>query len=272
MAKIRNQGKKLRNPTPYYKYNPEDLTCRICNKIYDKKGYSSNKLGELAKRLIEYDGSGPRYRVVCKNCAPKENTHITCANCLINKPLSKYSKSQRSCNGNRRCISCIEKFIEEDVESSGAEYSDLDCNVAGNSYFDTSSHYLGLLNEQFSAMFIGSPTSDLITASTKSPAEFSPKEGFQQPKTSSKLALNTPISSLYQLIGKKDLATKSSTNSFNNASEISKTTIQSIECIKNDLDPFYEAIDQFPNLKDFFTSTKSVSEQSLDKRLNNRDQ
>jgi hypothetical protein len=137
---------------PNYNFKPEELRCRKCNETYNISGFTVQKLHELYKFLKNYKGNGPLPRTLCKSCTPNSNTELKCSSCKRTKPLLNYSKNQRARKQYACYISCIEKYQNEDVESSDAGYSDLGPVVRNNSQFSSPLKQISSHHGQYSVI------------------------------------------------------------------------------------------------------------------------
>ncbi|KXN66570.1 hypothetical protein CONCODRAFT_11555 [Conidiobolus coronatus NRRL 28638] len=266
MPKNSKNSRRFRDIPPAYSFKPEELRCRKCDETYSINGFTIQKLHELYKFLKNHKGNGPLPRTVCKNCTPSKNTGLKCSSCQRMKPLSQYSKNQRTRKQYASCMTCIEKYQNEDVESSGAEYSDLGPSVANYTRFSTPSQHPSSLHDQFSAVSKVSPTNSLTIAEITSPAAISFQEGFQSFNTETIPPFNTEISSLYQLIGRKNPFAKNHSINFSNSLEMNENSIPGTSYINNNIDPVCKALDQFPYLKDILRGIRTTSKIALDNR------
>ncbi|KAI7863611.1 hypothetical protein BDF14DRAFT_1842565 [Spinellus fusiger] len=57
-------------------------------------------------------------QISCKQCTAGVTVSLTCMLCTIKKPLEQFAKVQRKHNEKARCLKCMKKREEEDVDDS----------------------------------------------------------------------------------------------------------------------------------------------------------
>ncbi|CAH1759051.1 15696_t:CDS:2 [Entrophospora sp. SA101] len=117
---------------------PKTLYCYGCQK--DKQIHSFSKT-QVTKAMSNIENPyAPRgkttkkHHTMCKQCTPQQNENLTCMICTREKPLSEFAKAQRKNAEKARCIKCVDKHKDEDIDDS--EPSESDPEVEQNETWD----------------------------------------------------------------------------------------------------------------------------------------
>ncbi|KAI7856113.1 hypothetical protein BDC45DRAFT_72958 [Circinella umbellata] len=69
-----------------------------------------------------YNNKKPK-NITCKQCTAKQTASLQCMTCTKTKPLEQFAKNQRKHAEKARCLKCMKKREDEDMNDSDPDYS-----------------------------------------------------------------------------------------------------------------------------------------------------
>ncbi|RIA96566.1 Stc1 domain-containing protein [Glomus cerebriforme] len=109
---------------------PKEIFCYGCNKNKPSHSFSKTQLTKYMSNIAnEYAPHGrtlKKHHTMCKACTPQQNSTLTCMLCTRTKPLEKFAKAQRKNAEKARCLQCMKKREEDDIDDSEPDTEDSD--------------------------------------------------------------------------------------------------------------------------------------------------
>ncbi|KAI9316746.1 Stc1 domain-containing protein [Dichotomocladium elegans] len=103
---------------------PKSLKCVFCNQEKRIDAFSKTQVQKATFNPYAPAGwNNKKKTVVCKQCTAKQTVNLTCMTCTKTKPLEQFAKNQRRHAEKARCLKCMKKREEEDVQDSDPDDS-----------------------------------------------------------------------------------------------------------------------------------------------------
>uniref|UniRef100_A0A1D1ZK52 Meiotic chromosome segregation protein P8B7.28c n=1 Tax=Anthurium amnicola TaxID=1678845 RepID=A0A1D1ZK52_9ARAE len=111
------KGANSQEPKP-----PEKIKCYGCNKEKAAHSFSKTQIAKYMSNVYnQYAPHGrttKKHHIMCKQCTPQQNNSLTCMVCTRTKSLEHFSKAQRKNAEKARCLECMKKREDDDIDDS----------------------------------------------------------------------------------------------------------------------------------------------------------
>ncbi|CDH56129.1 hypothetical protein RO3G_16263 [Lichtheimia corymbifera JMRC:FSU:9682] len=103
---------------------PKTLKCIFCDQEKQLDAFSKTQLAKATFNPYAPAGyNNKKKTITCKQCTAKQTVTLTCMTCTKTKPLEQFARNQRRHNEKARCLKCMKKREEEDMNDSDPDYS-----------------------------------------------------------------------------------------------------------------------------------------------------
>ncbi|KAI9493668.1 Stc1 domain-containing protein [Zychaea mexicana] len=100
------------------------LRCVFCDQEKQLDAFSKTQVAKATHNPYAPPGWNKKQKTVtCKQCTAKQSATLQCMTCTLKKPLEQFAKNQRKHAERARCLKCMAKREEEDMNDSDPDYS-----------------------------------------------------------------------------------------------------------------------------------------------------
>ncbi|KAI8140733.1 hypothetical protein BJV82DRAFT_622298 [Fennellomyces sp. T-0311] len=100
------------------------LRCVFCNEEKQLDAFSKTQIAKATYNPYAPPGWNKKPKnITCKKCTAKQINSLQCMTCTETKPLEQFAKNQRRHSEKARCLKCMKKREEEDMNDSDPDYS-----------------------------------------------------------------------------------------------------------------------------------------------------